>query len=72
MAVQLPEHVIADWGSARNFREDKRRLVREMAQTLDELRVGCAYFPNGSRGVENIMYELEILKRELSIKSWGR
>lgn len=72
MADKLPEHVVKQYGSSRAFRAKKRRLVKDMRRLLSDLRLGCAYFPSGARGVENIDYELKILARELSAKSWGR
>lgn len=72
MSSKLPEHVIKKYGSAHAFRARKRELVKEMRQLLGELVLGSAYFPNGSRRVDNVRYELEILARELSVKSWGK
>lgn len=72
MTREIPEHVIKQCGSARAFRSRKRKALRDMERALSELRLGSAYFPNGSRGVSNIEYELKILKGELSVKNWGR
>lgn len=68
----IPEHVIKQYGSARAFRARKRKALRELQRALNDLRLGCGYFPNGSRGVDNIDYEIQILTRELSVKNWGR
>lgn len=72
MNKKLPKHVVEKYGSTRAFREDKRRRVREMTKILDQLSVGCAYLPSGSRGIKNVGYELQILAHELSVKNWGR
>lgn len=72
MSEKLPDHVIEQYGSARAFRTRKRKALRDLERALGELRLGSAYFPNGSRGVSNIEYEARILAQELSVKNWGR
>lgn len=72
MSNKIPPHIITEYGSARAFRSEKRKLVKEVQRVFEELRRGCAFFPNGARGIDAIHYEMEILKRELSVKNWGR
>lgn len=72
MSLEIPDHIIERYGTARAFRAEKRKIVKELRRLMDELRLGAAFLPNGPRGVANIDYELEILRRELSVKNWGR
>lgn len=72
MDHKLPEHVIKQHGSSRAFRAAKRTALRNLETALNELRLGCAYFPSGGQAVSRIEYEVKILKRELSVKNWGR
>jgi len=72
MSGKLPEHVVKQHGSSRAFRAAKRTALRNLEAALNELRIGCAYFPSGGVAVSRIDYEVKILKRELSVKNWGR
>lgn len=72
MANEIPEHIIKQYGSAHAFRAKKRKIVKELQRLMEELRLGAAFLPNGPRGVSSIDYELEMLRRELSVKNWGR
>lgn len=72
MSGKLPDHVVKQYGSTRAFKARKRQLVKEARKLVDEIRLGCAYFPEGSRGIEAADYELKVLARSLSVKSWGR
>lgn len=70
---EIPEHVVQRYGSARAFRAHKRKLARQMLRLLDDLRLGCAYMPDGSmRHIEAIDYELQMIAGAVSVKSWGR
>lgn len=72
MTKPVPKFIAREHGSAHQFRAQKRWLVRAMDHTLDELRTGCAYFPGGSKPVEIIAEQLQLLKHNLSVKKWGR
>lgn len=71
MDYKLPEHVIKQYGSSRGFRQRKRQELRRLKTALSQLRLGCAYLPNGPASVERIDYEVKMLERDLSIKNWG-
>lgn len=64
-----PDHAFPN---ARAFKAEKRRHLRVLKRALDDLRMGCAYFPSGTIHVERIAHEIEELTRELSAKEWGR
>lgn len=68
----IPKSVAQLYGSARAFRQTKRRALRQLIKALDELRLGCAHYPNGARAVEAINYEATLLQQELSVENWGR
>lgn len=50
----------------------KRRQLRTLDRALDDLRMGCAYFPGGAQRVEAISDQVKALRAELSAKEWGR
>ena len=60
------------YGTARLFKRDKRREVRELARALDQLQIGCAWLPSGTTHPDAIQRHLNALKDELSAKNWGR
>ena len=70
--TEIAKHIVKQWGSSRAFRIAKRAELQELLDALDRLRVGCAYFPGGSRRVEQIANEVKALRQELSVKEWGR
>ena len=74
MKEKVPRHIAEQYdGGARGFRTAKRRQLRALVKALEELRLGCAYFPdNGIRAVEAIAKQAKDLRRSLSIESWGR
>lgn len=73
MKKRLPKHVTDQYaGGASGFRKSKRDLVRKMRKLLAELRLGCAYFPSGTKLPEEIGQRLDALANELSVKEWGR
>ena len=69
---KIPEHVIKQYGSTHAFRAAKRAALREIEFALNRLRLGCAFLPYGPGAVDRMTYEVNTLKRELSVKNWGR
>lgn len=69
---KVPKHVAERFGSARAFRARARTLVRELDKQVEDLRLGCAYFPTGSKPLEKIAEQVSLLRTELSVKKWGR
>lgn len=51
---KIPDHVLHNTKTytAREFKAQKRKQVREVLRALDELRTGCAYLPGGPREVD--------------------
>ena len=73
MTTRVPKHISAQYaGGAHGFRREKRRLVREMKTLVNDLRHGCAYFPNGASRPELLRETLDLLAVELSVREWGR
>lgn len=67
---KYPAHAYPD---AHSFRSQKRRELRELEKAADKLRSGCAYFGQaGFEAMHSIMDRIELLKRKLSVKEWGR
>lgn len=68
----VPNHIVKQYGSAHAFKAHKRALVKQMRTLLNDLALGCAFFPDGGANVSRMQYELKVLAAELSVKSWGR
>lgn len=66
---KYPAHA---YPNARAFKSEKRKQLREVLRAMEQLRSGCAYFPNGHQPVVAIKDQLEALAKELSAKEWGR
>jgi hypothetical protein len=71
--IPLPEHIVQDYGSSRAFKAAKRKQLRILKRALNDLRMGCAYFPvSGSSLVQVIDQQVRTLEWELAAKNWGR
>lgn len=65
--------MIRHYGSSRAYKKTKRKQLRILKRALDDLRMGCAYFPvSGASLVKVISQQVETLEWELSAKAWGR
>jgi hypothetical protein len=71
--MRYPKHA---YPSARAFRAAKRRAVRQALETLtddDGIAMGCMYLPeDGYETVCRIRDDLNRLRKQLSVKEWGR
>lgn len=73
MAKRVPKFIAEIYGSAHRFRANKRKLVRRIEKLTMELRRGAAYFPDvGYKDVERIADAARSLKKNLSVRRWGR
>lgn len=72
MSKPVPKHIVEVYGSAHKFRSNKRKIVAQMVKLGSELRRGCAYFPSSAKSVTEITDRLEVLRKELTTRSWGR
>jgi len=74
MGKRVPRFIAKQWGSAHNFRSDKRRIVREMLKMNGKLRQGCFHFPCDPYAypVDEIDKLLLGLQKDLSVKNWGK
>jgi hypothetical protein len=68
----FPKHITQDYGDGRSFKSSKRQEAFALKRALDELRLGCAFIPGGSRRVEIITEQITALRQEISAKEWGR
>ena len=57
---------------ARGFKSEKRQQLRMLNRILSDLRIGCAYLPCGTRPVDDIQKQINIMLESLSVKNWGR
>jgi hypothetical protein len=57
--------------TVRQFKQKKRRDLRAVIAALEEFRFGCMWIP-GYEDAHEILYRIEILRKKLSIKEWGR
>ena len=71
MSKPIPKHIRQKWGSAREFKQDKRYMLRKVEYDLRELQRGCAFMPGGRR-VSRMLTQVRLLLRECSAKQWGR
>lgn len=70
---KIPKDVAKQYANgARGFKSERRQALRRLETALSDLRFGCAFFPCGTSPVAAIDAQVKLLKRELSIKNWGR
>lgn len=70
-ADEIPDHIVEVFGSARKFKEAKRRAIREALKGLEEFQQGCFYAP-GFELFDQARDNLEEVQRLVSQKEWGR
>jgi hypothetical protein len=56
----------------RQWKARKRKEVKETLRALGNLRTGCVYLPCGAEPLRKIAKELQQIKKQLAVKSWGR
>jgi hypothetical protein len=71
MTHPVPKWLAKEYGGAHEFRSLKRHQLRDLVKALDELRMGCAYFPCHEFPIDKIAEQVAILKDALSVKKWG-
>lgn len=58
---------------SRQWKNRKRRELRELCKAFDKFRIGCYYTPSGTNGeVGRVGEILDEWKRQFSQKEWGR
>lgn len=73
LAVRAPDWLLErDKITQRQWRQMKRRDLKNLIAAFDEYRLGSAYCPNKNGEVEAIRKLLNDLKESHSIKKWGR
>lgn len=73
MTKRVPKFVADKYhGGSHEFRSHKRALIRAILKRISSPRDGCAYFPNGSTYVEVMQQAAEHIKKDISVKNWGR
>ena len=73
MNNRIPKYVLKNAGckTTREFKQLKRRQVRIAEKAVLQLMRGSAYVPSGFY-TAHLRRELADIKRDLSIKEWGR
>ncbi len=71
MKKGLPEDLLRQYGTVRNFRRCVRKRLRIAFDEMDDARFGCAFTPAG----KEIQEALDLIKRAMekcSVRNWGR
>ncbi|WP_373093033.1 hypothetical protein [Zhongshania sp.] len=70
---KIPKYVIENslTESPRKWKSSKRKQAREARRAIDELRQGCAYFPNGNTDVGKATEAVDRIIADISVKNWG-
>ena len=70
---EIPDFIKKQYGgTAHGFKAAARARCKKAIRAVNELRMGCAYFPESYYKVELISKTLEDLASELSVRNWGR
>ncbi len=70
---KLPSYITRQFGgTSRSFKKIKRREIKELQRALDKFRLACAWVPYGPGRVGAIKANIDALKEEMSVRSWGR
>lgn len=70
--TKIPDYVSRQYGGVRKFKATKRAQIKGLIKAANELRLGCAFFPNRSGQKATQIYQLlKELADECSAKKWG-
>lgn len=70
---EAPKWLLNQFGiTQRQWKERKRRELRDVLKAMSVYHMGCAYTPNGEGEVGRITKDLESLAEKLSVRNWGR
>ena len=73
MSGILPDNFIKEYGSARAFKTDKRRLLREIRKLADQFFVGSVCIPDEAKEPQReFRTALSQLEDACSERKWGR
>lgn len=64
-----------DWAykTKRAFKQQKREDLRQLIRALNQYRLGCAHTGvEAYKALERIERDVEIIKKAISVKEWGR
>lgn len=70
--MSLPKHILYRYGgTTKSFKRIKRQQLRHVIGSFCILLAASDYTPSGAE-VSEIKRLLDRMKRQLSVKSWGR
>lgn len=71
--IDMPKVVLKNMDmTVREFKQEKRRLLKHMLGVLSRYRLGCAYCPDRGENAKKIEDTLKAMINDHSIKKWGR
>jgi hypothetical protein len=68
---QLPRYIMEEYGTARGFRQSKRREAHRVRRVLKHLYSGCAFTPAAS-DIRQVGILLDRIVKNLSQANWGK
>lgn len=68
---EIPEHILKEYGSLRNWKKDRRKKWKALISALNEFNRGCIYIPNQSYQNFNKAYDL-LKGSDNELKNWWK
>lgn len=68
---RVPKFIAGQHGGSHAFRSEKRKMIRQLIKLMDKARFGSAYMP-GYEKFKAVDDLLNSLKKDISVKNWGR
>ena len=57
----------------RDFKQQKRKDLRQLIRALNQYRLGCAFTGDAAcNAFDRINKDIEIIKKAIAVKEWGR
>jgi hypothetical protein len=73
MSRDIPANIVKEYGSARAFKADKRRLLHAIRKLANEFFTGSSYIPDEAKEASReLRNNLTILEDQCSERKWGR
>lgn len=71
-SLPLPPHIIQQWGTQRNFKQDKRAEWKKVMQAFNKFQLGCVFVPGYDSIIHDMSDDIKTVQDGLSRANWGR
>ena len=73
MSKKVPQFIAKRYvDGSHGFRKAKRLQAWNLEKSLDYLKSGSAWFPCGAEPIDIILKQIQIIRKSMAVKNWGK